>query len=367
MTGIGIAAAVVLLAVAGAMAWWWRARAPVAANASRSLVAPEVTYDDAAPPAEEPPGPVQPVDAADPVALAGELLLRFHAIALGGKAPVSKAGHAEVAAATVEVLEKIETQPHYTPRRPNLLPQLMRKVNDPEASGKAIAAIIARDPALAGNLLRIANSALYRVQAKPVESIERAVALVGTDGIRQIIAAVLVQPVMGAGGGVFGRFAPVTWEYTLLSAAAAADHAKLVERDDAFAAQLLGLLHGLGATVVTRVVRDQYARRRGVIPNASVAATLLDEWAAPTAARLSRKWELSDRITRALTEQTAGPAAEISPLGRSLRFGRLAGGLALLSRQARLDAAAALPALATVEPRSGSTAAIWERLRHGVD
>lgn len=366
MAWIGVVVVVVLLAVVAGVLWRRRAGTGVAAAPSRSLVAPEVSYDDPAPPAEEPPGPALPLETGDPAVLSGDLLQRFHAIALGGKAPTSKAGHAEVVGATIEVLEKIESQPHYTPRRPNLLPQLMRKVNDPEASGKAIAAIIARDPALAGNLLRIANSALYRVQAKPVESIERAVALVGTDGIRQIIAAVLVQPVMGAGGGVFGRFAPVTWEYTLLSAAAAADHAKLVEQDDPFAAQLLGLLHGLGATVVTRVVRDQYAKRRGVVPNATVAAALLDEWAAPTAARLSRKWELSDRITGALVEQDPA-SAEASALGRSLRFGRLAGSLALLSRQGRLDATLALPALAAVEPRSASTEAIWERLRRGVD
>lgn len=365
MAGIGIVVVVVL--VTAVVFWGRRVRSPVAAAPSRSLVAPEVTYDDVAQPAEEPPGPALPLETGDPAALASELLQRFHAIALGGKAPLSKSGHADVVAATVDVLDRIESQPHYTPRRPNLLPQLMRKVNDPEASGRAIAAIIARDPALAGNLLRIANSALYRVQAKPVESIERAVALVGTDGIRQIIAAVLVQPVMGAGGGVFGRFAPVTWEHTLLSAAAAADHAKLVEHDDAFAAQLLGLLHGLGATVVTRVVRDQYAKRRGVVPNASVAAALLDEWAAPTAARLSRKWELSERITDALAGQGSAALADASPLGRSLRYGRLAGSLALLSRQGRLDAALARPALAVVEPRAGSTGVIWERLRHGVD
>ena len=101
--------------------------------------------------------------------------------------------------------------------------------------------------------------------------------------------------------------------------------------------------------------------------NASLAAGLLDQWAAPTACRLARKWELSGRIIQALDEQALEDAAAMSALGRSLRFGRLAGSLALLSRQGRLDPACALPALAVVEPRSASTPAIWERLRHGVD
>lgn len=361
---MGVVAGIVLALLAVAAGWWHLRRAPAVL---RATTAASPVHGDDSEPVEDAADPAVPVDAADPAVLARDLLGRFHAVALGGKPVVMRPGHAEVVAGTVEVLEHIEARPHYTPRRPNLLPQLMRKVNDPDASGKAIAAIIARDPALAGNLLRYANSALYRVQSKPVESIERAVALVGTDGIRQIIAAVLVQPVMGAGGGVFARFAPVTWEHTLLSAAAAADHAKLVERDDAFAAQLLGLLHGLGATIVTRVVRDQYARQRGLVANASLAAGLLDQWAAPTACRLARKWELSGRIIQALDEQSLEDPAAMSALGRSLRFGRLAGSLALLSRQGRLDPSCALPALAVVEPRSASTPAIWERLRHGVD
>jgi len=86
----------------------------------------------------------------------------------------------------------------------------MRTVNDPNASGSAIAAIIGQDPTLAGNLLRIANSAFYRVQSTPVESVDRAVAMVGTDGIRRIIAAALVQPVMSDGSGVLKSTTPVT-------------------------------------------------------------------------------------------------------------------------------------------------------------
>ena len=55
------------------------------------------------------------------------------------------------------------TQRRYTPRRPNLLPQLMRAINDEEVSRRELSAIIARDPAMVGSLLKMANSAYYRV------------------------------------------------------------------------------------------------------------------------------------------------------------------------------------------------------------
>lgn len=304
-------------------------------------------------------------------AQAQDLLNRLHAIAFeedafSQGAVVAGTAHADVVARSVATLAKIETQPRYTPRRPQLLPQLMRTVNDPNASGQAMAAIIAKDPALAGNLLRIASSALYCVQSKPVENITHAVAMVGTDGIRQLIAAALVQPVMGdAGGGAFGRLAAIIWDHTLLSAAAAADHAALVERDDAFSAQLAGLMQGLGAATVARVARDQYARRPGLVPDASVVAALLDGWAAPTARRLAENWALPARICQALGDPPRG--AELDSLGRSLRFGRAAAALAMLCKHGRAEEGEALLALALIEPRGEATADIWKRLRRGAE
>jgi len=53
-----------------------------------------------------------------------------------------------------------------------MLPQLLGALNDPDASGRDIAGIIARDPALAANLLKLANSTFYRSHAVPVESLD---------------------------------------------------------------------------------------------------------------------------------------------------------------------------------------------------
>lgn len=298
-----------------------------------------------------------------------ELRHRLHALAFEDGAPGravsdSADGHAAVTAAALAILSKIETQPRYTPRRPMLLPQLMRTVNDPDASGRAMAAIIGQDPTLAGNLLRIANSAFYRVQSTPVESIDRAVAMVGTDGIRQIIAAALMQPVLSNDGGVFGRFPTIVWDHTLVAATAAADHAALVEREDAFAAQLVALLQGLGSIIVVQVVRDQYATRPTLVPDASVARAVLDRWAVATARRIAESWELSDRIGVALADQQRDVApSELSPLGRSLRFGEAAGALSMLCTHGRMDDAEARRLMASLGASAAASENIWMRIR----
>lgn len=295
------------------------------------------------------------------------LLHRLYAVAFDD-APADGAlptAHLVVVTAAEALLRQIESQPKYTPRRPQLLPQLMRAANDPDIALQSVARIIGQDPTLSANLLRIANSPFYRVSLRPVESIERAVTLLGLDGLRPVIAAALVQPVMRTGEGVFGRLPTVIWDHTLLCAAAAADHARRVEHDDAFAAQLVGLLQGLGAIIVIQVLRDEYAKHPGMAPDARVAATLLDAWSGPTARRIADSWGLSPRIGHALDarQQDALPA---DPLGRALRIGRIAGALAMLCRLGRMADDEGLARLSSLDTGTGAAwnpAELWLRLR----
>src|SRR5581483_3025109 len=176
----------------------------------------------------------------------------------------------EIEPAARGVLERVASEPRYAPRRPLLLPQLLQAVNDSDVSRRELALIIARDPALAGSLLKLANSAFYRVNERAVESIDRAVAVLGTTGIRSLVATALMQPVFRLNAAQFPSFPEITWEHTYRSAAASEAHAAVIEDTDPFAAQLLGLVMGLGAIVVFRVALDQYSARPQLRPQASV-------------------------------------------------------------------------------------------------
>ncbi|HBS63966.1 MAG TPA: histidine kinase, partial [Stenotrophomonas sp.] len=188
--------------------------------------------------------------AGDPAAVLQAGLYALALVPRGGDPAGDTAPAPALRAAVDAALSARDWSARHLPRRPQLLPQLIQTVNDHEASARAMAAIIGQDPVLTGNLLRIANSPVYRLQARPVDSLQRAVTLVGTEGIRQIISAVLVQPVMHLQCAAFPQFDAVIWEHALLASRAAADHARTVSHEDAFAAQWLGLTQGLGAALV---------------------------------------------------------------------------------------------------------------------
>jgi HD-like signal output (HDOD) protein len=293
-----------------------------------------------------------------------EIFRRLRELELG----VSELGqlqpeHEQIVATALAAIGDVDTQRRYSPRRPNLLPQLMRAINDDDISRRQLSAIIARDPALVGSLLKMANSAFYRVSSRQVESIERAVVMLGSDGLRSLIAAALMQPIFKESSTKgFRRFPEIVWEHALRSAHAAIPHAALVERADAFAAELLCLISGLAEIVLFRAAMDHCSSssRLGK-PDPLVLASLLDSHSATFAWRLGVDWELSELMLAALAEQTVD-SEPTTPLGRSLRFGRCAGALAVLHTNSVIDHATVRLSL----PESGLSPphlkCMWSRL-----
>jgi hypothetical protein len=185
------------------------------------------------------------------------------------------------------------------------------------------------------------------------------VALLGTEGLRSLIATALVQPVFRLSATQFPQFPTIAWEHTFRMATAAEAHAAIVEDSDPFAAQLLGLTLGLGAIVVFRVALDQYGTRA---PNAAAVGALLDAHTARVARSIAASWDLSGRVLAALEDQAPGGWNEPTSLGRTLAFGDLIGALAVLHANARVSDEAAKATMLAEGASLSQFERIWTRL-----
>jgi HD-like signal output (HDOD) protein len=298
----------------------------------------------------------------------GTTMHLLHELALGAPLePNVSAEHVRVAMAVASALQTVAGDPKYAPRRPLLLPELVRAVNDSDTTRRELAQMIARDPALVGSLLKIANSPIYRRGSQPVESLERALAVLGTQGTRSLVAAALMQPVFRAANDDAAQFAEIVWEHTQRSAAAAEMHAAAVESADPFTAQLVALVMGLGAIVVYRCALDQYAARKLTLEPTAVAS-LLEEHAPKVARQIAASWELSDGVLEALDEQQPQRVERpASALGRSLRFGVWIGALSVLRSHDRIDDDAGLATLAAAGGVGERFERLWGRLTWPAD
>jgi len=291
--------------------------------------------------------PEPPVlQAADAVQLLDsiEVSRRLRGLELGADLPApadhQDPAHDRIVSAALTAIGDPASQRKYFPRRPNLLPELIRAINSDNVSVRRLVPIVAGDPSLVGNLLRVANSSYYRVTEQPVETIERALVILGSDGLRSVMAAALMQPIFqvpGVGGA--SRFPELVWEHAVRSAHAAIPHAALVARANPFAAELLTLICGLAEIVLFRAVLEHCPpspARGGVDP--LVIASILDSRSAAFAWHIGAEWRLSEEMLAAIEEQMAA-SEPATPLGRSLAFGRRAGALAVLHGNSIIDEA----------------------------
>ena len=352
----------VLLAAATA-AGVYRARADAAPEAQpvEILLGPKDLAQLVSPPAA--PAPVPDASRISPLT-APQVMTKLRELALGA-AVSGRAGpgHAAVAAAAMAATEDVATLRQLAPRRPNLLPQLIRAANDDDAPRRELAAIIRRDPSLVGYLLEMANCSFYRVTERPVESIDRAVVLLGSEGIRSLIAAAAMQPIFRVAGGPFPRFPDVVWEHAWRSANAAVVHAAMAERADPFAAELLTLVRGLADVVLFRALLERYEAVSGRLrPDAGTIAAVLESHAARVARRIGAGWDLSEGSLAAL-EQRVGGADPATPLGRSLHFGRTVGALAVLCINGVIDEATATASFPPSSLAAGQLERMWIRMK----
>jgi len=181
------------------------------------------------------------------------------------------------------------------PAAPEVHARLVQRLQDPHATLDDYAAILAEDPALATQVLRVANSAYFGRD----RSVSDLAAAAGRLGTRLFTDVVLAAETLDAFGGSAAAFDMAEFQR---HAASVARVASTLERrapwaDDAFMA---GLLHDVGRLVIATRLPDEYAaiealaeqegcprhvaeRRVLGTDHARIGAALLGTWGLPSA------------------------------------------------------------------------------------
>lgn len=163
------------------------------------------------------------------------------------------ATEARCLAAIDEVLARPRLPPELLPRTASLVPQLIAMLRQGHLPVPVLAERIAKDPAIAAEVLRLSRSAYYRPQDDEISDLGRAITVLGADGLQIAITKVVLRPLYQAQAGTLtARLAPRLWEHAdaLARLAAAAAPAAGVAVFDGY---LGGLLHDTGWTVMARI------------------------------------------------------------------------------------------------------------------
>ena len=257
----------------------------------------------------------------------------------------------------VAILQVDDLNQDFFPRRPTLMPQLMQALNDPASASEKLSRIIAHDPVLAADVLRMANSSLYRTSPAPIESIPRAITVCGADALRAILAKALLRPVFRATSRNFPRLPRLLWGRTELASRAAELYAIGYLPAERFESPLVILLNALGPLVVYGALLNVYSRNPHFAPNTALCVALTDELAPSIAQRIALDWQISPRLVAAL-----GKSADEALTG-ALLVGELLGTVAFLESQTVISADERLALLDEAGVPGAVTAPILAGLR----
>ena len=175
-------------------------------------------------------------------------------------APNAGSAPAAVIAQVMEKLDQIiaseSLRAGLLPRAPHVVPQLMKTLRDEHYSSVDVASRISKDVVLTAEVVRSATSAYGRGGDADDGEIDltRAVAMIGTQGLRRAIASVVLRPIFDARGNTLSaRAATQIWKDADKKArlcAALASQQSL----DPFDGYLAGLLHNSGWTAALRAI-----------------------------------------------------------------------------------------------------------------
>ncbi|NOZ11873.1 MAG: HDOD domain-containing protein [Gammaproteobacteria bacterium] len=179
---------------------------------------------------------------------------------------------------------------------PDIYARLVEAVNHPHTSFEDIGTIIASDVGLAARLLRIANSALFNFPGE-VDSIGRAVTIIGTEQLRDLVLATTVTRLF--------REIPIGtinmrsfWEHSVACGIVARNIATYRRESNFERYYVLGLLHDIGRLVLVMELPDVmsalfidedeselqfHEREQSVLgyDHAAVGSALLEMWRIP--------------------------------------------------------------------------------------
>jgi HD-like signal output (HDOD) protein len=194
------------------------------------------------------------------------------------------------------VSARIAAGAYKVPLLPQVASQVVTLAASPDVDAVKLSALIHRDPSLAGQVLRIANSAAYAPRM-PIVSLQQAIARLGLNVVSEIAFAASIQ------SGVFrvpGHEAALKrlWRHALASGTWGKEIAR-VRRANVEGAFLCGLLHGVGKPALLQLVVD-VARELGCPVEAAWLSGYLEGHHQLLGRKVAEAWELPKAVVGAI-------------------------------------------------------------------
>ena len=211
-------------------------------------------------------------------------------------------------------LQKKDMRVKAVPRLPMVIPKLLKSLRDPNSSARHYVEIINKYPVMSAAVLKLANSVYFNPISKRINDIEPAVIKLGIDGLRSVLSAAVMQPIIQRESPYFSQTGAKMWQHSLHCAVACeliAEHRGM----EKFKVYVMGLIHDIGKITVFSELCNQFKKHdEHVAPGYNAFVPSMKKMSDAVSYLVAKDWELPKDVCRALAEQAKVKNGEkISP------------------------------------------------------
>lgn len=188
-----------------------------------------------------------------------------------------------------DVTHELQQDRLQLPSIPEVASKVHQAIEKEDVSSETIARIVQMDPAIAAQLIKVANSPLFRGREK-IESLPYAITRLGLKAIRNLITSFTVKSVFKAKTKMITTRMHDLWFHSRLTAAVCAVLASRLKGFDIGKAMLAGLTHDIGAVPVLTHA-DMHPN---LINNAQDVEHTVDHLKSVIGEMIMKKWNFTD-------------------------------------------------------------------------
>ncbi|RPJ58404.1 MAG: HDOD domain-containing protein [Dehalococcoidia bacterium] len=156
-----------------------------------------------------------------------------------------------------DLMKRLENAVNFLPPIPVVVLELLQALDNENVELNALSRIISKDPSMSVNVLKVANSAFYRLPYN-VSTVEHAVRILGIKEITMICIACGAYRVLKTPRNVQAFDSNEFWKHSVATGVIARRLCVALEVRDQTVIYLSGLLHDIGKIILDRFIHDIY-------------------------------------------------------------------------------------------------------------
>lgn len=240
------------------------------------------------------------------------------------KAPLASVQERMAAQMEAIVTKRIANDQLVLPSMPAIAVKTLALTRDPDFSLKQAATLVEKDPSLAAQLVKLANSAGMATR-EPSKSVLAAVTRLGVQKLKIFLIESSARKLFESRDPRIVEATKGLWDHSLVVAMLTRDVVAFSNSGDPDLGYLAGLLHDIGKPVVASLLLE--AERSVVGAKASAIWITDQEWVGvvqrchrPVGVTLAEKWGLAEPVSRAIRDCADYDNTDRLSIANAVRF-----------------------------------------------